>query len=179
MWLINLSGECRHKPISHTESFSCLLQGKMCTWCNQSWIVIVQYYIFLMRRYQLCFRQKFFEWDLWDFREGGYLIFVWSSMDHHESQWGSETKSRQMFHTSWHFYDVTSSQIGSMIIVLSEVRNNICCEVAKSHCLLFEKPFVIGRKWRRLMFHKAWLSFASSQGVGYKRLSELDTQPRL
>ena len=48
------------------------------------------------------------------------------------------------------------------IIVLSEVRNNVCCEVAKSHCLLFEKPFVIGRKWRWLMFHKAWLSFASS-----------------
>ncbi len=30
-----------------------------------------------------------------------------------QSQWGSETKSRQMFHNSWHFYDVTFSQICS------------------------------------------------------------------
>ncbi len=44
-----------------------------------------------------------------------------------------------------------------MIIVMSEaeVQNILCCEVAKSHCLLLEKPFVIVRKWRRLMFHKA------------------------
>ncbi len=32
------------------------------------------------------------------------------------AQWGSETKSRQMFHTSRHFYDVTFSQICSMNI---------------------------------------------------------------
>ncbi len=39
--------------------------------------------------------------------------------------------------------------------MLCEVRNNIYREVAKSHCLLFEKPFVVGRKWREVMFRKA------------------------
>ena len=44
---------------------------------------------------------------------------------------------------------ILQTYVVNRIIVLSEVRNNVCCEVAKSDCLLFVKPFVIGRKWRR------------------------------
>ncbi len=55
-----------------------------------------------------------YHWDIWD--EMQFPRYVCQFADDNSSQWGSETKSRQMFHTSQHFYDVTFSQICSMNI---------------------------------------------------------------
>ncbi len=79
------------------------------------------------------------------------FAYFWVEATHevaNKPQWGSEITSRQMFHTSWQFSDVTFSK--------------------NWNCPLFQKPFVLGRKWRRVMFRKAWSSFASS--VWYVRL---------
>ena len=52
-----------------------LMINRLGLYLMQSVIVIVLYYIFWMWRYQLCFRQKSFEWDLWDF-EGRWLSYL-------------------------------------------------------------------------------------------------------
>ncbi len=56
------------------------------------------------------------------------------------------TVSGRAFGTVTFLLKIVKNTVSYEIIILCEERNNIYCEVEKAHSLLFEKPFVVGRK---------------------------------
>ena len=80
----------------------------------------------------------------------------------HENTGSNHVLSAELFTHDWYFLFVISWPNIDMWPCSSFLAN---CEVAKSHCLYVEMPFVVGRTWRRVKFRKAWSSFASAKEV--------------